>query len=463
MKIRSVILCGGAGTRLWPASRKNLPKQFIPFFQNKSLFELTIERVKLLDNQVKPIVVCNKQHSFYVKKILKKNNIDATIILEPIGKNTTAAIYIAAKSCSRDENLIIMPSDHLISNTKQFIDDIKNISLSTNFNNWITLGIKPTKPSEAYGYIKVIDSKFNKLSVVEKFEEKPSKTKAAQYINNNKYFWNSGIFLGKASMITNSIQTYSPTIANACDEAFSKKEVNQKSGEIHFLLDLFSKIPSKSIDFGVMELEKNIKFFPLNCDWSDVGSWDTISEINKNIPLSDNIISIDSENNYIKTDKRIIATIGIKDLIIIDDDNATLIMKKSESEKVKNIVNELINRDYIEAEEHSYENRPWGSFENLLISKFCKVKRIKVDPQKRLSLQYHNFRSEHWLVVSGVATVYLNGKIFTLGEGMSIDIPTKAKHYIHNDTYKDLTIIETQLGTYFGEDDIIRVDDPYDR
>lgn len=463
MKIRSIILCGGSGTRLWPTSRKNLPKQFIPFFQNKSLFELTIVRVKLLDNEKKPIIVCNKQHSFYVKKILKKYNMNAIIISEPIGRNTTAAIYIATKLCAKDENLIIMPSDHLISNTSQFINDIKNISLLTDFRNWITLGVKPSKPSDAYGYIKVSNTKFNQLNDVEKFEEKPNKAKANQYIKNNKYFWNSGMFLGKSSMITNSIQKYSPLIAKTCDEAFDKKEVNKKSDEISFLLDQFSKIPSKSIDFEVMEFEKNIKLFPLNCDWSDVGSWDTISEINKNIPLNNNVISIDSDNNYIKTDKRIIATIGIKDLIIIDDDNATLIMKKNESEKVKDIVNELINRDYIEAEEHSYENRPWGSFENLLISKFCKVKRIKVDPQKRLSLQYHNFRSEHWLVVSGVATVYLNGKIFTLGEGMSIDIPIKAKHYIHNDTYKDLTIIETQLGTYFGEDDIIRVDDPYDR
>ena len=203
--------------------------------------------------------------------------------------------------------------------------------------------------------------------------------------------------------------------------------------------------------------------FPFNSDWNDVGSWDAVAALNENNTDEKKVISISSSNNFIQNDKRLIATIGVKDLIIVDHDNSTLIVKRNKTEKVKQLVDELVKRKHIEAEEHSFENRPWGKFFNLYVSEHCKVKKIIVFPQKRLSLQYHNYRSEHWLVVSGKATIYLDGKISKLKVGMSIDIPKKSQHYIHNETKKELIIIETQLGTYFGEDDIIRIDDPYGR
>ena len=462
--MRIVILCGGSGSRLWPESRENLPKQFIPIFNGKSLLDLTIERVLSINSDSKPIFISNKRHGFLVKKALLEYNLDANIILEPEGRNTCAAIYLAAKICSPNDNLLIMPSDHLIPDGKKFIKDISNIEKYLTFNHWVVLGIKPTKPSEAYGYIKVSKhNNDNDLLKVTCFVEKPTKEIAADFINDNSYFWNAGIFLGKSSMIISSIKEHAANIALHCDNAFDSKKISRKMNEVSFSPDLFSKIPSQSIDYSVMEHEKKIYLYPMNGGWSDVGSWDAIAEIYKNENKSKNIIEIDSKNNFIRSEKRVIATIGIKDLIIINGDNSTLIAKKNHSEKVKLVVNELIEKDFSEATEHSFEIRPWGKFKNLLDDQNCKVKRIEVKPKKRLSLQYHKLRSEHWLIVKGTATIYLDGKILKLSIGMSIDIPKKSKHYIHNETNEYLIIIETQLGTYFGEDDIIRLDDPYER
>ena len=465
MSVKIVILCGGSGTRLWPESRTNFPKQFIPLYDGKSLFDLTLERLLSLNYQETPIIICNKKHGFFVKNSIKRYNIKADIMLEPEGKNTTAAIYLAAKTSSQDSNLIIMPSDHLIPDKESFVNDINNIKKLTDFNQWITLGIEPSKPSEAYGYIKVSNINKKELLNVIKFVEKPNQKIASQMLKNGNYYWNSGIFLGKASMIINSIKNHALEIADACDNVFINQNIskNENRDEINFSSNLFSKIPSQSIDFSVMEFEKNIKLYPLNSKWSDVGSWDSVSEINEFNSISKNVIQIESSNNFIRNDKRIIATIGVKDLIIIDNDNATLITQKNHSEKVKLIVKELIKNKFTEAEEHTFEERPWGKFSNLLVSKNCKVKQLEIIPRMRLSLQYHNFRSEHWLIILGTAKIHLNDQIIILKKGMSIDIPVKAPHYIHNDTDDPLIIIETQLGEYFGEDDIIRLDDPHNR
>ena len=277
------------------------------------------------------------------------------------------------------------------------------------------------------------------------------------------YLWNSSIFMGKTSMIINSIQEHSPEIAHHCDITFKGIKKNSAESEINFDPADFKKIPSMSIDFAVMEHAKNIIVFPYEAKWSDLGSWESLSEFKEFDIQSDKIIQINSKNNYIRNDKRVVATIGIEDIIIIDNDNATLVAKKGCSEEIKKVIEELNNRNLLEGEEHSFEIRPWGKFENILESDLCKVKRIEVNPKQRLSLQYHNHRSEHWLVVGGEATVYIDGKINKLIKGNSIDIPKKAHHYVENKTKSPLIIIETQIGEYFGEDDIIRLDDPYNR
>jgi len=461
--MRVVILCGGSGSRLWPESREQFPKQFIPLLENKSLLDLTIERVLSLNFKTIPIIVTNKKYSFLVTKTLKKHNLKADVFLEPESKNTCAAIYLAAKHSLKSDNLLIMPSDHLIPDNKEFIKDILDIESKLTPDQWITLGIKPTMPSEAYGYINVTQNIENNLCKVIKFIEKPTKKTASQFILDNNYYWNAGIFISNANKVLNSIKEHAPDIAKHCDKNFENIKINKENNEFNFSKDLFAKIPSKSIDYAVMEKEKNIYLYPFNNKWSDVGSWDAIAEIFKNETSHKKVIQIESTNNFIKSKDRTIATIGIKDLIIIDSDNGTLICKKNNSEKVKSVVKNLLDQNLVEAKEHSFENRPWGRFENLLDNQYCKVKKIIVSPKKRLSLQYHNLRSEHWLVVRGTAHVYLDKKYLVLNKGASIDIPIKSHHYIENKQDKDLIIIETQLGSYFGEDDIIRLDDPYER
>ena len=461
--MRVVILCGGSGSRLWPISRKSLPKQFVNIFNGKSLLDLTIKRVLRFNLKKKPIFVCNKDHGFLVRDLLTKHKLNAEIFLEPEGKNTCAAIYLVAKYCDNSEDLLIMPSDHLISDENKFINEVLQINKDLLTDNWITLGIKPTKPSQAYGYIKISTEKILNLYKVKKFIEKPSYQNALKFFKEKNFYWNAGIFIAKASTIIRSVKDYEPNIAKNCNTVYRSIKKIKYSNEYTFSPNLFAKIPSKSIDYAVMEYAENIYLHPLNSDWSDVGSWDSIAETYQVNLQNKNIIQIESDNNYIKNDKRTIATIGVRDLIVIDTDDATLITKKKNSEKVKLVVDKLIKNGSFVTTNNVYENRPWGKFEILLESKFCKVKRLVVHPNKRLSLQYHNFRSEHWLIVSGKAKIHLDNKNFILTPGQSIDIPMKSRHYIENKEKKDLIIIETQLGTYFGEDDIIRIDDPYSR
>ena len=466
MALRPIILCGGSGTRLWPKSRKSSPKQFIKLFNDDSLLDITLNRVKHLDNHLDPIIVTNKNLGFLAEESLNKSGINGIKILEPIPKNTTAAIYLAAKFSHSDDQLLIMPADHLIRDTKLFANTINKMASMNESENWITFGIKPTFPSEAYGYINIIEKENTPKSMfykVKQFIEKPSQNNAKSMIKDGSYFWNAGIFMANASFIINSIKKHAPNIAIKCEEAFEVANINELKKEITFDEDVFNTIPSVSIDFSVMEKDKNILLYEYSGDWSDVGSWDSIASIQNNVSGNKKIFEIGTKNNFIQTDNRLIATVGTEDLIIIDSDNATLIVKKGCSEKVKDIVDQLNINKLTEGIENTFENRPWGRFENLLDDNNCKVKRIEVNPKKRLSLQYHNFRSEHWLIVKGEAHIYLDGKNLIMQPGQSIDIPLKSQHYIENKSNELLIIIETQLGSYFGEDDIVRLDDPYSR
>ena len=466
MSLKPIILCGGSGTRLWPASRKRMPKQFLPLFEDKTLLDLTLERVKLLKNIERPILISSIDHGFLVKDALKKNNLEASIILEPLGKNTTAAIYLGAKASSKNDTLIIMSSDAFINQKEQFSQKINTSYERIDETSWLIFGVEPAYPAEQYGYIHVELENFDKnknFNKVKKFIEKPSKTDAEKMLNKGTYFWNAGIFMGNASMIIESIKLYAPEIAKACDISFKYANHNEFNNEIKFDKNIFQKIPAMSIDYSVMEKANNVFFSPLKCDWDDVGSWDALSKIEKLKKSQENVFEISTKNTFIKNDKRVVAAIGVEDLIIIDSDNATLVAKKGHTEKVKNIVNKIYNKSMLEATEHSFENRPWGKFTNILSTEYCKVKKIEVFPGKRLSLQYHNYRSEHWLIVKGKANIFIDDTIKVLEPGNSIDIPKQSKHFIENKENEPLIIIETQLGTYFGEDDIVRLDDPYDR
>ncbi len=463
MSIKPIILCGGSGTRLWPESRKKFPKQFVKLFEEKSLFDLTLKRLKKIKNAVEFTVVTNEEYRFYVHESFKQYSINGKCILEPEGKNTTAAIYIAAKFSKKNEDLLILPSDHFIKKENDFIKTIKIVHNRSDKHNWVVFGVKPNYPATSYGYIKLKEKKsnINLCSKVEKFEEKPNLKKAQKFFDND-FLWNAGIFMATKEVILNSIKKFAPEIAKACDDVIKEKVQKNNTKDISFNKSLFNKIPAISIDYAIMEKVDNISCYPLNCGWNDVGSWDSISDLNIS-NARDKIIPLSSQNNFIRTNKRIIATIGVKDLLIVDTNDALLIAKKGQSENVKKIVNSLQSKNVKEAFENDFELRPWGKFENLSETNECKVKRITVFPNKRLSKQFHKHRSEHWLIVKGIGTVYLNNKKIILKQGNSIDIKKKSVHYIENNTSKNLIFIEIQMGTYFGEDDIIRLDDPYER
>lgn len=465
MALRPIILCGGSGTRLWPMSRKSLPKQFIPLFKDRTLLDLTLDRLDFFKECLKPICVASKNNGFLVKDALLRKKMPGVIIMEPSGRNTAASIYLAAKSSDPEDTLLIMSSDGLIKDYKYFAEIISKTYLNIPQNRWIVCGIKPTYPATKYGYINIntnITEKDLNLFKVYNFVEKPNLSLAKKMVLKNSYFWNAGIFMGNAKMILNSIKVHAPNIAKFCDQVFEAKSLKIKD-EINFEKSLFDKIPNVSIDYAVMEKADNISLVPLLCEWDDIGSWDAFAKIDKSKEDSNKILRIDTKNSYIKSENRLIATIGVKDLIIIDNDNATLIAKKGHTENVKKIVETLRKKNLPEGSEHSFELRPWGKFSNLHDSNICKVKKLEIFPKHRLSLQYHNHRSEHWLVVEGRANVYIDGNIKILKSGESIDVPQKSHHYIENLTSKPLIIIETQLGDYFGEDDIVRLDDPYER
>ncbi len=462
MKIQPVILCGGSGTRLWPESRELFPKQFIPILNQDSLFDITLKRLSLIHNCKKPIIVTNEKYNFLVRDVLHKLNIEATIILEPIGRNTAPAIYLASSFSKKSDTLLVLPADHYIGNNKLFIKSLNYVFKMNNINDWITLGITPTSPSTSYGYIKIDEkSSNNKIFKVEKFIEKP-KTNLAKKLYKSQHFWNSGIFIGNSNMILKSIRKHAPNLAQKCDLTLNNVK-KTKNNEYLFELKLFNKIPAISIDFSIIEKSKNVLCHPISCEWNDIGSWEKFFE---NIPFKNKpkkVIQVRSKNNFIKTKNRLIATIGINDLIIVDTNDATLIAKKGLEEKMRDITSILTKNNHSELKENLFETRPWGKFETLHASENLKIKKITVKPKSRLSKQFHYFRSEHWFITYGKASIYKDGEIFKLKKGQSIDIPKKSIHYIENTTNEELIFIELQMGTYFGEDDIIRLDDIYGR
>ena len=465
MSIKPIILCGGSGQRLWPESRKKLPKQFISLLNDKTLFELTLSRIKFLKNCIQPIIVTNEEYRFYVTNSLKKYAVNAMCINEPSSKNTTAAIYLSAKLSEPNDELLIMPSDHFIREEKLFSKIVAKSYEEKMYDQLIVFGVEPKSPHTGYGYIDVSSNSNNNqmfLKKVSNFKEKPN-SKTAEHFIKKGYLWNAGIFMCKSKTIIKSINTFAPNISKYCDIAIEKMRYSKDKKNIYFKSKDFEQIPSASIDYSVIEKAKNVFCAPLKVDWSDLGDWDTLSnQLIKN-NSNNKIIQIDSQNNFIKSSGRVISTVGIKDTIIVDTNDALLISKRNKTSKVKTVVEKLIENKIFEALENNFELRPWGKFENILETSFYKIKKLTISPKSSISLQFHKFRSEHWFVLEGTATITLNKKEYKLKKGNSIDIPRKAIHRINNKSSKELIIIEIQLGTYFGEDDIIRLDDPYER
>ena len=461
-----VILSGGSGTRLWPASRKSLPKQFKQFNSIGTLFSHTLNRVKELNNCDNLIIVSSREYEFLVNKEIEQYNKEGLLILEEASKNTSAAIFFAAKSAlekSIDSILCIMPSDHWIPDFEEFKNVIKDSIKYAEQQYWITYGIKPSKPSTGFGYIKVRNTDLEKIKNVEYFVEKPDIETAKNFFQSKNYYWNSGIFLVSAKKVLKSFDDHNPDVRSVLEKAWSNRENLNNRSVIQKLF--MENIPNISIDKAIMEYEQFIKLVPYNGNWSDIGNWDSMNTllVNENDSNVSNSILIDCKNTHIQSSERLVVGIGLQDLTIVDEIDATLIFKKGEAEKVKEVVEKLKNDNKKIADQYNFEYRPWGKFEVLLDSEECKVKKIIVDPSKSLSYQYHLKRSEHWTIVSGKADVILNGTSKIFNAGASVIIPTGVKHSLTNNGEELLIIIEVQYGSYFGEDDIIRVSDPYNR
>jgi len=462
--IKPVVLCGGSGTRLWPLSRKSCPKQFATFFDNKSLLQTTLERVSLISPGSEVFTVCNEEYRFIVRDTAKLAGVNCKNILEPIGKNTTAAMAAAALNSEKEQLLLFVPSDHYIPDSKLFSETIKKGIHSALEGAFVTFGINPTEPNTGYGYIEVYEKK-NQSMKVKSFTEKPNSEEALKFIATNNFFWNAGIFLVQAKILIDSIKKYAPDIYSSVSESV-ENQVDDLDF-IHLEKSSFSKCRSESIDYAVLEHFTKIHMVSFAGIWSDVGSWNSVSKMAKldenNNTLIGQVRSLNSSGIYVHSPSRLAVTIGLKDLVIIDTSDAILVSSKCDVDKIKEVVSELKKEKISQGEIHSFDSRPWGKYHIIDEGKNFKVKRISVLPGARLSLQSHKFRAEHWIVIAGQALVTIENKEFLLKENESTYIPNETIHRLENTGKIILEIIEVQTGSYLGEDDIKRYDDRYGR
>lgn len=472
MKITPVILSGGSGTRLWPVSRELNPKQFLDFFGEHSLFQQAALRVKNSEIFSQPIVICNNEHRFTAAEELQKIKVDpSSIILEPIARNTAPAIAIAALDVitkkSKDDLILVIPSDHIIKDQKEFLAAVKKAALAAKEEYLVTFGILPNKAETGYGYIKKDHSleKISEVFAVKKFIEKPDATTATKFLKSGDYLWNSGIFIFRAASYLEALQKHNNSIFINCVNAY--KRATRDLDFLRLQIEDFEKCANISIDYAVMEKAQKVAVVPLDAGWSDVGSWHAVAELAKQDEdgnsLIGEVVSLDTKNCYINSRHKLITTIGVENLIIISLKDAVLIVNKNKSQDVKKMFEILKKNNREEHHSHTKVLRPWGSFETIDISERFRVKKIILKPKASLSLQMHNHRAEHWIVVKGTAHVTCANKEFILTEDQSTYIPVGKKHRLENKGQIPLELIEVQTGGYLGEDDIIRFSDIYGR
>lgn len=456
--MKVVILCGGSGTRLWPVSRTLYPKQFVKLFENESLFQKTLKRNTSFADSFS--VVINQEQYFMGLDQLDdlKLNSKKQFILEPIGRNTAPAIAMAAFASSPDEILLVVPSDHLIEKQAAYEEAVKKASELAGQDKLITFGIKPSYAETGYGYIEANGFE------VKSFKEKPDATTAEQYLKAGNYFWNSGMFCFKAKVFLEELKKYTPDVYEESLKTFQNARTD---AAIRLQMEDMKSIRSESIDYAVMEKSSRVNVIPADIGWSDLGSFDSLYEAlpkDKNgNTISDNTNHIGSKNNLVIAHNRLISTIDVEDLMIVDTTDAIVIAKKGSTQKVKDLVAEVKKKNVEMTNVHTTAHRPWGTYTILEENPGYKVKQITVRPGGKLSLQYHHHRSEHWIVVSGIATVTINEKTFDLKQNESCYIPKEATHRLYNQQKEDLVLIEAQVGGYLGEDDIVRLQDDYKR
>lgn len=499
IQVIPVILCGGSGTRLWPLSRSGFPKQFLVLSGddcNQSLFQQAIQRINSIGDHSQgdpkeisielgsTLIVTNEEHRFLALDQLRElNDIHATLLLEPVGRNTAPALTLAAFQAKNageiDPILIITPADQTIQNQTAFVNALRDcvavVNADQSKKTIAILGVTPTAPEIGYGYIKRQESKgAHEEYVVEKFVEKPDTKTAVGYLADGNYLWNSGMFVMRASTWLSALKEFRPDIFGATETAWIARTADE-AGQTVFIRpdnEIFQTIPSESIDYAVIEKcpgSKNfsVKMVELNAGWNDLGAWDAVWQVGKqdengNVTMGDAILS-NSRNSLIHSSGRLVSAVGVDNLIIVETADAVLVADRKNSQDVKHIVNQLEQQKREEKNLHRKVARPWGWYDSVDEGERFKVKRIQVKPGASLSLQMHHHRAEHWIVVKGVAEITNGDQVITLTENQSTYIPQGQTHRLANPGNTPLEIIEVQSGSYLGEDDIVRFEDSYGR
>jgi len=463
-----VILSGGVGSRLWPLSREYYPKQLLALVGNNTLLQDTVLRLKGLPDQSAPLMLCNETHRFLVAEQLRRIGVSpANIILEPVGRNTAPAVAVAALAAV-DPNalLLVLPADHIIADTAAFREAVTAGIPLAQANYLVTFGIVPNCPETGYGYINATDAIEDTVALsVERFVEKPDIETAQQYIDSGNYYWNSGMFLFKASQYLKELEMFNPDIVGTCRIAME----NALEDQDFLRLDAasFKACPSDSIDYAVMEKTNAAVVIPLEAGWNDIGSWSSLWNISDqddegNVVIGD-VLTQNVHKSYLRAEHRLLTAIGVEDLVIVETTDAVLVAHKDHVQDVKDIVSRLKAMKRNEAYLHRKVYRPWGYYENLDIESRYQVKHITVNPGASLSLQLHYHRSEHWVVVKGTARITRDDETFILTENQSTYISVGVKHRLENPGKLPLEMIEVQSGSYLGEDDIVRYEDVYGR
>jgi len=426
-----------------------MPKQFVKLFDEKSLFQLTVDRNKKICTS--SVIVSNTEQYFLALDQLEEQDRNSSkYLLEPIGRNTAPAIALACMLLNKDELVLVTPSDHLIKNEREYKNVVERAKLLAIDNHLVTFGITATSAEIGFGYIEANNEE------VTAFHEKPNLERAKEYVDAGNFYWNSGMFCFKAGVFLEELKKYSPIIYGKCEEAIAGLEGKSL---VRIDYELMNEIPKDSIDYAVIEKSNRVKVVPSSIEWSDLGSFESLD---KELESSSNIIEVDSENNFILSNKKV-AIIDVNDLIVVDTVDALLISKKGSSSKVKQVVEQLNSEGSDLTKVHTLTHRPWGTYEVLLSTANYKIKRIVVQPNQRLSLQKHYHRNEHWIVVSGTATVTVGDEIKLIRPNESTYIKIGEVHRLENEGKIPVVLIEAQVGEYTGEDDIVRIEDDYER
>ncbi|RTR35958.1 mannose-1-phosphate guanylyltransferase/mannose-6-phosphate isomerase [Shewanella canadensis] len=467
--ILPVIMAGGSGSRLWPLSRQQLPKQFLTLLGDNSMLQTTAKRLNGIEH-LPALVICNEEHRFSVAEQLRADAIQTSgIILEPVGRNTAPAIALAAIQALKngdDPLLLVLAADHVIKDEAAFCASIEQAIPFANANKLVTFGIVPTAPETGYGYIKRGDAQEGQTGfTVAQFVEKPNLATANEYLVSGEYYWNSGMFLFKASTYLAELKVHRPQMFSACEQAMADTQADLDF--IRLNKAAFEACPDDSVDYALMEKTAQAVVVPMDCGWSDVGSWSALWEVSDkdeygNVCRGD-VINIDTRNTYVNATEKLVTTIGLDDAIVVETKDAILVAKQSDVQQVKNIVEQLKAEERSEWQHHREVYRPWGKYDSIDNGERFQVKRITVKPGEKLSIQMHHHRAEHWIVVSGTAKVTNGDNDILLTENQSTYIPVGVVHALENPGKVPLELIEVQSGSYLGEDDIVRFEDRYGR